>query len=407
MVLKIHTVPPGSTMHDHTHRGARQAGNKSLLSYRCDIGVPGYTGYIPQSASLPLYPKGSTEHTGRVPDEATRLKATLEAKDLHTTSMYRKQYAPLPEGQKATQRAKGNYLLTERPKGDPKPFIASTTYKAEIVEGGEHVAAQLSRTDGLRSTLSYYEGARRANSAGTLHASQKTLSTGDVLGYKTQYRSMTVDQPLTNTARTPRSGAAAGEPPLPDRTFERMPCAMYPRFEATSSYTTSFPEPEARNAATAKDMTLLASTRDLNLGTARGTHHLPGYCGFLASSKENAQAVQQTNALNPRPSSKVDSLLFSLDQYSRQRVPHYTGYKPQSTENVTIEQPANGPTMATTQGFTNAMATRKPVKVDNTHFISSAKGTMSFFNTGGSLFVSDNGQTEAQKYYQSSRVGRR
>ena len=46
--------------------GARplQAGNKSALTYRCDIGVPGYTGYIPQSAAVPLQVKGSTKHTG-------------------------------------------------------------------------------------------------------------------------------------------------------------------------------------------------------------------------------------------------------------------------------------------------------------------------------------------------------
>lgn len=41
-----------------------QAGNKSALTYRCDIGVPGYTGYIPQTAAVPLQVKGSTKHTG-------------------------------------------------------------------------------------------------------------------------------------------------------------------------------------------------------------------------------------------------------------------------------------------------------------------------------------------------------
>ncbi len=41
-----------------------QAGNKSALSYRCDIGVPGYTGYIPQTAAIPLQVKGSTKYIG-------------------------------------------------------------------------------------------------------------------------------------------------------------------------------------------------------------------------------------------------------------------------------------------------------------------------------------------------------
>ena len=48
----------------HTLHCALQAGNKSALTYRCDIGIPGYTGYIPQTAALPLQVKGSTKYIG-------------------------------------------------------------------------------------------------------------------------------------------------------------------------------------------------------------------------------------------------------------------------------------------------------------------------------------------------------
>jgi len=41
--------------------------------------------------------------------------------------------------------------------------------------------------------------------------------------------------------------------------------------------------------------------------------------------------------------------------------------------------------------------------VDNSNFLDSRKGIMSFFNAGSSLFASDNGLAEAQKFYQSKR----
>ena len=50
-------------------RCALQAGNKSALTYRCDIGIPGYTGYIPQTAALPLQVKGSTKYIGEAAAE--------------------------------------------------------------------------------------------------------------------------------------------------------------------------------------------------------------------------------------------------------------------------------------------------------------------------------------------------
>ena len=46
-----------------------QAGNKSLLAFRSDIGIPGYTGFNPGCTSVPLQPKGF-KHTGRPVDSA-------------------------------------------------------------------------------------------------------------------------------------------------------------------------------------------------------------------------------------------------------------------------------------------------------------------------------------------------
>lgn len=40
------------------------------------------------------------------------------------------------------------------------------------------------------------------------------------------------------------------------------------------------------------------------------------------------------------------------------------------------------------------------------HGINSRAGIMSFFNAGSSAYVSDNGLTEAQRYFQTSRIAR-
>lgn len=51
---------------------------------------------------------------------------------------------------------------------------------------------------------------------------------------------------------------------------------------------------------------------------------------------------------------QADMLLNTLDQYSRTRVPGYTGYKPRAGPGATALQPAHGATKETTQGFINA-----------------------------------------------------
>lgn len=58
------------------------------------------------------------------------------------------------------------------------------------------------------------------------------------------------------------------------------------------------------------------------------------------------------------------------------------------------------------QGYANFRATQRPHTVDNSNFLDSRKGTMGFFNAGSSLFASENGLAEAQKFFQSKR-GRR
>jgi hypothetical protein len=71
---------------------------------------------------------------------------------------------------------------------------------------------------------------------------------------------------------------------------------------------------------------------------------------------------------------------FALDQYSRARLPGYTGVKPQDPKNITVQQPSQGPTQQTTQGRANFETTRRPLQPPEvSHNYSSGTGHLSFF----------------------------
>ena len=70
---------------------------------------------------------------------------------------------------------------------------------------------------------------------------------------------------------------------------------------------------------------------------------------------ETAAASHQLPACLPaRLPVQEGMLLHNLDQWSRHRAPGYTGYKPRGGIGATTEQPAQGATDKTSQGFVNA-----------------------------------------------------
>lgn len=75
-----------------------------------------------------------------------------------------------------------------------------------------------------------------------------------------------------------------------------------------------------------------------------------GYTGFIPGCDHNAQACHEASAVDqPRQDGEASTMLFTMDQYSRQRVPLYTGHRPTALSNLTAAQPAHGPTLQTTQ----------------------------------------------------------
>ena len=76
----------------------------------------------------------------------------------------------------------------------------------------------------------------------------------------------------------------------------------------------------------------------------------PGYTGFIPESQHNALACREASAIDqPRQDGEASTMLFTLDQYSRQRVPLYSGHRPTALSNLSVVEPAHGPTLQTTQ----------------------------------------------------------
>jgi hypothetical protein len=73
---------------------------------------------------------------------------------------------------------------------------------------------------------------------------------------------------------------------------------------------------------------MASTTSDLNDGTTRDTHHLPGYTGFLPRTTHNPEAVAQSNGAKPR------STDANLRLYHNSNVPGYTGHKPADCANA-------------------------------------------------------------------------
>eukprot|EP00798_Chlamydomonas_sp_ICE-L_P013088 gene13088-3616_t len=433
----------GSTLGDMVHRGPNQAGNKSMLSYRCDTGVPGYTGFIPTNNAI-IIPNKTVVHTGKPVDSATHegaTRATMTSKA--TASEYFDKFQKVPSDTKPFSKTGGGYWFSQATglrsnPGTSKPFLATTTYRAELIDSEETAAKQMNKTKDLACTVVHYDVARQRAEAGTLGAttgaegragssftkeSNSRLTTqrpatavtsyGDVVGYQTTKAAMLVQSPLTGGSAT--GGFSSGERVRPatvpnEVRYQTMPRAMPPgMFGDTSSYGVDYgadgSDPMQRTAPAEKFMTRLSTTRDLAEGTTRNTNNVPGYTGHQSQYKHNTLARAHADAADERSDVKKEMLLYSLDQYSRTRVPNYTGYKPQAAKNVTLTQPSMGSTTETTFGDAAYRATKNGVPYqDHSHHNNSNAGIMSFFTSTG-VTISDNGLSNAQLYYKHACPG--
>lgn len=389
-----------------------QAGNKSLLSFRQDIGVPGYTGFIPSTHVIPLPVKGANLRTGKLADSQRKMDLTMSRPVQATEYLGSFQADPsIYAG-----RHKGGrweYSPERSREVFSPPFLGTSTKIAEIDHPREFADAQLQPTLHTTALTADYAAARRAASSpggGTAQSLSSTTrrvdSTGDLVGYKSTYQAMHVPDARTSPLWSTQPRPATTDDKLSER-FQRLPRAMPPRCESDTTYSNNFgqdgSDPMSRTAPLASLMTKTSTTRELADGTIRNTCHLPGYSGFAPAAKTNALAVSHAFAADPRPDHKAAALLQSLDQYSRQRDPGYTGYKPQGTQYATVQWAV--PTKDTQYGISNfetlkarASAHQVIAGMGKSRAVDGKKGIRGFF-TAGNEFVSDNGMAEAEKFY--------
>lgn len=103
---------------------------------------------------------------------------------------------------------------------------------------------------------------------------------------------------------------------------------------------------------------------------------------------------------------QAGTLLYTLQQYSRSRLPGNTTFKPVAPGNTTAVQPPSGPTAATTYGFANSVRASFGMPAaagGGAHCLDSGAGTLGFFSAGAAAAVSDNGRSDAQRYFELLR----
>ncbi len=275
---------------------------------------------------------------------------------------------------------------------EPKPFLATTAYQSEMLNGAATAEAQLSPTKGLVCTMANYAAARNQVVQRTMTAPAKEQSStlrgslggsdrpataitpsGEAVGYQTTYGDMGRTAVLSESVRRSMIPTRRGPPPPAEQRYQTMPRAMPPgMFGERPSYQMDFgtdgSDPMERSAPGEKFQSRLSSTRDLCEGTTRNTNNPPGYTGHLPASKYHQLARAQADAADERMDAKIDMSLYALDQFSRSRLPGYTGFKPKAPNNITLVQPAQGPPTVTTYGAANFQSTKNGVPpVDSEH----------------------------------------
>lgn len=391
-----------------------------MLSYRCDVGVPGYTGVIPASGGVLVPSKDANLRTGKAVDPATATKARdfalFPGQDMEST--YVKTLKAVPGATKPRDKTGGGYWIMDVGQGgghgsetsywtgtnlegsNTRPFIAKSTYQGELLRSTAHADAALNRTQDVRPTISHLKAGTQLKNGG-LNALEKTT------GYVSTYTAMVVKDPKTGGSAAPGRELTMTAPATFDRAkVERK--GLRSRFDGETVYGDNFgkygSDPLSLSVNTADQMTGTATTRTLNLGTTRGgVKQIPGYAGFMQRSGKNPRAIEHSGGLALREDAKSNARMYSaMDQYSRGMVPGYLGYRTRDPNNFKLPQP---PSVMTTTGKVNFECHRREhPTVDNANFRNGMDGTMGFF-TGGTISVSENGKSNAEKFYHLLRPG--
>lgn len=401
----------GANLGDTWHNG-NSAGNKSLITYRMGVGVPGYTGFNPaeECVSIPVKAGCMTRApleslaAGRMANDGSAIVAKDQSTHKSDFTMTPEAFAEATAADYGWDPTKkknvGDPPFVKRPPDDrERPFLGASTFRDAFGEIRERpLPSNVTRLGQLRPTTA-------ANNAGEESSNPF---------YSTEYGMKSSQRLYATAAKFGGRGPpmVAGRP----RSFVGLDKPKLRRELLSTSYRMDFgmfgDDPADKMPQDPSDFSKKATTADQMQGTTKGTYHPPGYTGFIPTATCNAHAVSQSKLENPRDNSGWQ--LSGLFQFP-QNIPGFSGYRPKTSVNDV--GPDRNPALTTsgraavqgTSGFEpgelglslSALARKKPQP--SMHGIK-AKILDEFFSqeaAGGN--ISDNGRHEAQIYYCKTR----
>eukprot|EP00951_Prasinocladus_malaysianus_P016110 scaffold124996_cov26-Prasinocladus_malaysianus.AAC.2 len=180
-------------------------------------------------------------------------------------------------GNTSRQQEDGGYWIEKASlPGPPKTFAAKSTYQDEILNGTETAAKAFDKASMVTMTTHAYSGGIRratgdmkASGARTVRTAPAAFTTerGDMIGYKTMYASMVLQDPLTGGSAAP--GAPRLPSQMPANRSRVLPFAMPSKLENSTTYVQNHGnyghDPMTRAATGKHDMTMTATTNDINM----------------------------------------------------------------------------------------------------------------------------------------------
>ena len=396
---------------DTFHNGGIQGANKSFLSYRLGLGVPGYTGLTPVHECLEVPVKAGVAaraplDRGDAPggDGGTikaHLSTTKAAYGL-TPQQYKDGTAPNPLWDVNARRPIGDPPYIRRPVDDidRNTFAHGSTFRGAYCIGAEEknqdYPTNVTPTGTLRPPTVppgppanvphfYLTETQQKQEEGSLYMAIKKV--------------MPPAPEPKQRANRQLTGVALHEPVM--RTTYR---------DCFGAYGV---DPQSKLPADKTQFSLKASTAEHYQGTTKASYHPPGYSGFIPETGRNPHATAQGMGVDPRISTKRIELQ-TLFQYPH-HLPGYAGYQPQTAIN---DCGPNRNESLTTSGRDNILGTNgfRPGDLGlSMKTLAPTAPNRSVFGKTGSIkkevfshesltgAISDNGRHEAEMYYRTTR----
>jgi len=421
------------------------AGNKSLLPYRLGVGITGYTGFIPASENISIPVKRGAQlraplerGTAQHGDGGTVQQAKSSYTDSYTLTPEQFKLGTLPNPLYDINApcAVGDPPFIKRPV-DPlagkRPFFGQSTFRDAYEKGLDHAAYPMDvtitgkiRPPGAKNRVGDDEpGLAQSRpflqtlaTHGTVPSTIESKATTDPF-YLTETMQRSEDSAELLAAQVFTKAAKPGyRPPmeLANRGVYGGVKLSYP--EQSTSYRDAFGkyglDPRSRIPETKEEMKFRSSTAEHCQGTTKASYHPPGYSGFIPETGRNPHATEQSLCVKEREGTK-NFRLATLFQYPHQ-LPGYGGYRPQTAINdVGPVADAKGlSTMGRMMASGNngfipgdlglSMSTlAKTAPMRSVHGIQGALHKEVFSHESLDGMLSENGRTEADKYYITTR----